>query len=205
MRTLTKTSLAPMCAAHKDSDSRYAINCLKLEADNSLTATNGHILARTTKPSVEDDIPEIEGFQPEKDPHDLFIPLSLARRVMRDIPASRTLPVLNQAVMGRVCDTERPALAVTDLDDSVVWPLKTTARNFPDWNVVLPKDEPESSCCLSIAVLEVLVKTLKQFHEGGPDHAGIRLEVRGEDTQVVGRAHNNRGEDLLIVAMPVKL
>jgi hypothetical protein len=132
--------------------------------DGSTTATNGHILFRyepRLPGDCEQDFPSVDGCTPSP----LAAPVSIGpdscKNLIRSIPKSRSLPILNHlAVDGSQSGNGVLTAVTTDLESPTIHRVQKLDRDFPDWQkVVAGVKKPKATVIVSIKYLKMICET----------------------------------------------
>jgi len=184
---------------------RPALNTLRVREDGHLEATNGHILVRVPLvPLSPEECPE--GWtNPEDDMAGVLIDAKQAQELMKRLPKSRTLPILNCASLGREEGNNGQAVASFDLDVQKQT-LRLVEESYPNTDRVWPKDkEGDKPPKFQVRLAAKYLRMIADFAEGkdgevilsfdGKQHSPMRFECADED-----RTRPIRG-----VLMPMRL
>ena len=173
---ITKKRLAPMQAASSE-DTRY--NSVYFDADGSLVATDGHILARVVPLNAD-----IEA-KPEAFLLDAASVKLLAASVSKK----------GQSTMLDVDETNRNGVASFG-----TLSLPKVDAEFPKWRQVHSRPDDANTIVefgLGVEVLERLLKTLKQFSGPGQDAHFMRVSVKDPMSPIYVEATDKATGDTL--------
>jgi len=210
---LDKRSLLMAKSASKD-ETRMALAGVRIEADGSGVATDGHILFKFTPDAVAvmdpKDYPHLEGVDPViwggvNTLKPFTIPTKDALDIAKAIPKRSCLPVLEFIALDeqKTNDNGSACFGVTDLESPRVFSPRKIDMDFPDYEKCYPKagNHPTAVVGLGIDVLEKAVQTLKA---AGVE--SIRLEIRDPLSAVVVTSDLiNNGGKVTGLIMPRKL
>jgi len=170
---LDKRSLLMAKAASKD-DSRLSIQGVRIEADGTGVATDGHILFKFTpdKDTIQDpkDYPTLEGVNPVGAPangneglHPFTIPTRDALDIAKAVPKRNPLPILEYIALDeqRTNDNGSACFGVTDLDSPRVFSPRKIDADFPDHSKLWPKGKATVRIGLDVDKLDIMVQVLK--------------------------------------------
>lgn len=214
-----------MIGAASDDGTRYVLNGIKIEADGSAIATDGHMALKIT-PAMDcyeygKDYPVIEGmdvmgkFDKSDDPkmtdtpkeklEPFILPSDAVYQLLKALPRRHRLPVLEHVAID-VAATNKNGFAVlgtTDLETPQVFKPKKLDLQFPDYTKVIPgmdktsKWKAKVSVGFSIALLEKLVRTLKS------------MDVKAVEFGIVDAVStvkvNNEGDVITGAVMPYRI
>lgn len=165
---VNKQRLAPLHCASTDSN-RYNLNAIRFDADGSVVATNGHILARVV-PCDAERRSDVESFSLE---------LEAAKDLSRSVTKKGSVAVLD--------------VEATNANGHVEFNggdrrFPKQGLEYPPWQQV--HKQPQSADValeigLGLPVLEQLVKTLRQFSGPGDKSGakGVRLRFKADPKQ----------------------
>ena len=223
---LTKKALESVRLASRD-DPRFAINGIRVEADGSTVATDGHKLIRYTPAGLpgDQDAPAIDGVSMPANAPDLepfILSADACKAIGKALPKRATLPVLAYAQLDTAATNENghAVIGVTDLESPQVFKPAKLEGSFPKYEAVIPK--PENELCfvgLDVSYLIQIGQTLKaqgfkrvrlsmQKDDPGRDtyvpERGTTKPAGTEDKPVVFTAKNEDGK-ATVVLMPMHL
>ena len=185
---ITKKRLAPMQAASSD-DTRYNLRSVYFDADGSLVATDGHILARVVPRDAD-----IEA-KPEAFLLDAASVKLLAASVAKK----------GQSTPLDVDETNRNGVASFG---TLSLPKKADFE-FPKWRQVHSRPDDVNTIVefgLGVEVLERLLKTLKQFSGPGQDAHFMRIRVKDPMSPIYVEATDKAtGDTLECSVMPARI
>lgn len=170
--------------------SRYTLDAI-LVTDKATVATNGHYLVWVSVPAQHKakDFPVIDHAPQVTDEHPPFLlGREDAAKILKALPRKPSTPILECA--GVVVKGTQPIVEVTDLDCPQVFRPRPPEGKFPEWENVMPKEEPVAQFAVNAAWLAKLAKFAAEVDSGdnpmvvisfwGPDEA-IRLECADRD------------------------
>jgi DNA polymerase III sliding clamp (beta) subunit (PCNA family) len=170
-----------------------------------VVATDGRKLAiisgrATADPLEFPTLPELAEVPPAVEQG--VIPTQAWRDAFRSLPRGKT--VASEPVLGHVAvhlGAEESILATTDGEESHVQKVPNVERQFPDYNAVLPRDEPRGRVVLNPSLLLEVIKLARDF-VAGTENPMITLEVRDPNVPIQIRASNG-DQELLAILMPM--
>ena len=118
------------------------------------------------------------------------------------MPTNHNFPVLDNIAV----DTKETnkngcaALAVTDLETPTVFKPQKLDGDFPDYEKVIPKQEPKQLVGLGVPQLEKAIKTLKAL---GADQ--LKMSVYDELDPIKLEGTTEAGDTITAVIMPRRL
>jgi DNA polymerase III sliding clamp (beta) subunit (PCNA family) len=205
---LTRQQLGALAFASTD-QSRQALQCLRIDPDGTIWATDGHTLARVKHQGPgEEEFPVIPAIPADavSPPATVLLPATLAKAVLtalKKVKAGR-LPILGHALLRQHGDTLY--LAVTDLETPQVWQIKLPDATFPNCEQVLPKDGGKAeagSFGINGYYLARVGAYRAQFSTYGND---IRVTSQGPTNPVLFEwLDTNGGHEVLCLVMPMRL
>ena len=151
--------------------SRYTLDAI-LVTDKATVATNGHYLVWVSVPTQHKakDFPVIDHAPQVTDEHPPFLlGREDAARILKALPRKQSIPILECA--GVVVKGTQPIVEVTDLDCPQVFRPRPPEGKFPEWENVMPKEEPVAQFAVNAAYLAKLAK--------------FAAEVNSDDTVVI--------------------
>lgn len=166
---LNKLNLAVAQFASTE-ESRYTLQAIQVTPDATV-ATDGHRLMWVSTDSVEsENFPVVAGMPGTMT--DSFAPFLLAReaalRIAKVTPTKEKIPVLNHVAVAQTesdGETSR-ALAVTDLENPQVFPVKSVTGTFPSYEAVIPRfEDAKFRICLNASYLAEIAKFAMQFDD----------------------------------------
>lgn len=215
---LTKKALECSRFALKD-DPRF--HGMRVEADGSTVATDGHKLIRyTPKHGMKDeDAPPIEGISmadnaPELEP--FILSTDACKALMKALPRKPSLPILGYAQVDTAATNENghAVIGVTDLENPQVFKPVKIEGNFPKYEAVIPK--PDTELChvgLDVNYLIQIGQTLKaqgfrcvrlSMQKPDPQEGYASKPPGTEDMAVTFEAEDENGKAKVIL-MPMHL
>lgn len=200
--SLNHRTLSPLHCASADS-TRYQINSLRIEADGTTIATNGHIMAVVTPGKPLEGSEQLEPFTLEAD-H--LKTLNKEQRKRNTPEATIDLEATNE---NGHCRIETPGSGAVE--------IPKLQCEYPDWRQVQPSEPPHYSVRISLHVLESMIATARQFTDtkkgngGAFGTAGAKSIVQfdfQEDCElkpiVVTTEDKTSGDTLKVVMMPCR-
>ena len=186
--------LAVLHAASTDS-TRYNLNSVRFEADGSLVATDGHMLA-VVKPETEEADGGIDPF---------VISLESAKTLNKGTRGKQNVG----ACVDRDATNGNGSLRVTLSDGSALELPKVEFGDdgfYPDWQQVMPKNgrKIEHRVGLSLHVLERMVTIARQATETRKGEQRTLVFEFGSEFEPV-KVTDPKDEALTIVLMPCRL
>lgn len=183
---------------------RYAQDAM-LVTDKATIATNGHYLVWVSVPAQHkaQDFPVIDHAPEVTDEHPPFLlGREDAGKIIKALPRKHRIPILTCA--GVVVKGTQPIVEVTDLDCPQVFRPRPPEGKFPEWEKVMPKEEPVAQFAVNAAHLAKLAKFAAEVDNAdkpvvvisfyGPDKA-IRLECADKDGE----------QGMTALLMPIRL
>lgn len=186
---INKNDLCILAAVGNDSNSsldHVVLDCGKLVASNGCSL---YVLENLN--TKDDDFPISNSLPVCTEVDRLMIPSSLLAKAEKNIPSSKTRPVLNNI---QLCASEQNAeLVCNDLESvqAIKFKNKTTTSHYPEWQAIVKifnEYEETEEVCLSVDELETLVKVLKKYGE-----KYFHLKVASPGKMVGVRAGNLNG------------
>ena len=167
------------------------INNVKVGADGTMIATNGHILA-VVKPSglPDEDFPVVEGDDEGETKAELepfMVPADSLIALQKAIPKGRKagFPILRTArlIESRTNDNGMAVFATTDLEVGQLHQLRKAEGQYPDYQKVLPKGKPKVRVAFNWQLLQALGKIADAVSDSCRNH-GLILEIYGPDKPI---------------------
>ena len=204
---LSRKQLAVSGAASTE-ENRMAINCIRINADGKIQATDGHIAVIFTPGETldEKEFPSIEGLTVADDSTlaEQLVPFSLHRdscaTISKTIPKKSRMPILNLARLDVVQTNKNgcAVIGVTDLESPQVLRPKKLDMQFPNMSKVEPQGDPALIVGIGIEALEKLIKTLKAL-----EMKNFKLSLYGNETGPMAiDACNSAGDSVHCLLMP---
>lgn len=158
---LNKRNLAVAQFASKEA-SRWVMQAIKVDKDATV-ATDGHRLVWVSKPSSKSvDFPTVDGFEGGQDDASFLLDADAAKAIEKVIPKSK-IPILNNAAV-RV-DGEQAIVCVTNLDNPQVFKPRPVSGQYPNFDMVMPKDAPTFQIAVNAEYLAQIAKFAAQFSD----------------------------------------
>jgi len=187
-------------------DVRYMFTGVQVTSSH-VVATNGHmlcLLAHQTDYSA-DDFPacgqstgEPEAIKP------CVVDAESWSKVAKQIPKNKrgSMPVLGHALLDTSAanKNESVPLYVTDLENPQTISLKKMDGTYPDYEQVIPKEEPEYTICVNPAYLEKIGRAYKDLGEQSVD---IALHGRLKPLVFTRAGTANDKQEMTVVLMPI--
>lgn len=195
---LNKQQLLVHHAASKDS-ARPVLEQVCVRVDKKTkeviaVSTDSYILAEVRcKPMGEDsDFPDVG--QPPKGGkvQDIFIEAPAVKKALSTLPTGKKagLPILENALV------QKDQITTTDLSHTNKFHVRAPEGKFPDYEKLIPTEEPKATVTLNPALLKRLLDVAKDDHS-------VTLEIYGKLEPVVMRTTNEGNKKTLII-MPLK-
>ena len=154
-----------------------------------LTFTNGHALNRVTMPTdfnVED-FPTCNGFEINPVVSDkVLIDSKLFDKSGKNIPKNKDLRIVEHVLLSESDD--KLSLIKNDLESISVTPiLKDDTNNYPDVETAYETardDNKQAEIKLSIAELEVILKSVKSFNASNKDNDIVKFSIHNDSVLV---------------------
>ena len=193
--------------AGKD-DVRDILNGIRLESSGKLIATDGHMLGIFTPgaPLPDTDFPnvgQLEGDQPPLEPCTLAI--DGIQTLAKAIPKKNKMPIVKHALLDHAASNAngKAVFHVTDLDNPQRVNVAKLDGNFPQYDQVLPKDEPVYRMALDAALLSRLIKAADAVRSDN-DMTLIEFEFFASHSSPLRATVTNKdGDTLTAVVMPL--
>lgn len=189
-------------------DARYILTGVQVTPDHTV-GTNGHMLCMLAHQSEHKaaDFPAC-GQSQELEPIKPFVVDAEAwSKVAKQIPKPhrpyRSMPVLLHALLDTTKANQNGSvpLHVTDLENPQTISLKKMEGNYPPYEQVFPKEDPEYTICVDPAYLEKIGKAYKDLGARTVDialHGRLRPVVFKRSDKL-----NTDEQDMTVVLMPV--
>jgi DNA polymerase III sliding clamp (beta) subunit (PCNA family) len=183
-------------------ETRYALKGI-LVTEHETVATNGHILVRVTTPTTDEkNFPDVPGFEQHAEFKPFILPSDAAKEIAKATPKHKSIPVLNHA---RVSSNGAVQVATTDLDNPRVFNPKPLVGQFPNWQAILPKGEPEVSVTISADYLTELAKAAGKMADDRSKAIKLRIYNCGSFKQVsIEVTCSDTGQTFQSVLMPMR-
>ncbi|MBE9572404.1 MAG: hypothetical protein IMF11_17390 [Proteobacteria bacterium] len=149
-------------AKYLDRGSRlHALDSLLFD-QNKVVVSNGYYLIQVedTPPPYEDfpvikEMAEGEDYTPDK----ILVTANTATKVLKNLPKSKTLPILNNALIGADKDGN-VSFGLTNLDSSIVVRQRKEEGEYPDADAYIrdnTKDKPKATADVNVKYLQKTV------------------------------------------------
>jgi DNA polymerase III sliding clamp (beta) subunit (PCNA family) len=186
-----------------DDASRISLNGI-LVSPEATVATNGHYLAWVSTPTGQsvDSFPIVAGAPALTDTFKPFIlGTDAARDIAKSLPKKTTIPILANAGIG--FEAEKPVIVTTDLENPKVFRPHALEGQFPNFDVVMPKDKPTFQITVNS---EYLAKIAKAFSDFQPKTSkGLRMSFYDKGSSIRFDAVNgDTGQGMTAVLMPIR-
>lgn len=185
-------------------ESRYSIGVVRVVEDATIS-TDGHRLTRLTIPKAEaENFPQMEGINPAASVNGgVSLSVEDAKRIEKMLPKKSTIPILVNAALdpGEV-KAETVKVGMTDLETPQVLSCQRQTGQFPNWEIVIPKDEPVLTIDLDAKLLGELLDYVAKFDDR--EHR-VKLTLYNQDKAIRLDAHNDEsGQDFMGLLMPLR-
>ena len=200
-------------AASQD-ETRYNINGVRIEADGTTIATNGHWLCKVelehADPKEWPTMPD--GAVPSDAPLEPFtLPLDTVAKLVKALPKRepRTMPILANAALDVDATNANGAARfyATDLESMDRIEGRKIGNDYPDWRMVMPKEAPEVTFGISLVLLEGLCKAVREFSpdKKSSDTLPLKFELGKDEFCPIKITAEHDGGTLTAVLMPMRL
>lgn len=169
---------------------------------NKVVACNGHYLIQVEDtPPPSEDFPVIKGLEETAYiPDKILVTAKTATKVLKNLPKSKNLPILNNALI----ETDKDgnvSFGLTDLDSSIVIRQRKETGEYPDIDTKIPKDKPKAKTNVSVKYLQKIVGALSEFLNNH-DTDRVEIALRGPESPIVFRC---KKDDATITALIMPL
>lgn len=199
MILLNKNNLriANLCAKE---ESRYTLNAMHV-SDKGTCVTDEHRLVRVSLPTVAaTNFPTVPNMPVGDGKNTGLLPKAFVAKLEKQIPNSKTLPVLNNVAVS--FDADRVNVAVTDLDTSEVLSSKQTAGNFPNVEAVIPDKMPIFEYTVNADYLMDLARSASAHADN--KCPVLKLKFYSENESLRMDCTNGDGQTWTAVVMPLR-
>lgn len=204
---LLPKSLQVIKAASND-QTRPALRGVRIEADGSTVATNGHILARfqpTEHPDAKE-YPTVEGCCAVSDePLAPFtLPSEAIAMILKAVPKTRrTLPILGTIALDVLQTNQNgcAVLATTDLENPQIFRPRKIEDDFPDFSKVMPAGKPKMIVGFKVETFRDALDTLRAT---GVEFFVLELRDETGPAKIVGQTKDRDGIVTALV-MPARV
>jgi DNA polymerase III sliding clamp (beta) subunit (PCNA family) len=206
--TLLPANLGGLAAVTADEGSRFTMTGVLVKVGDGgyeAVATDGRRLAAVkgrpeADPLEYPTVPDLAEAPPSAP--QAVIPARAWKGAFKSAP--RGNQVAEQPILGHVAvhlGAQESILATTDGADASVSRVANLECRFPDYERVIPTDEPQSRVTVNADYLAELLKLARQFGPAdGPNR--VVLELRGPQTPIVLRTANG-SQQFLGLVMPI--
>jgi hypothetical protein len=210
---IRRETLAAVLPAATSDNSRYYLSAVCLEPDGRAIATDGRVLLLATdrSPYPDADFPTIAGAPFHGTPEtQTLVDAAIVKSLLSAMPKKATIPILAAVQVSTNGAPTTATIVATDLSAPRVATVDSDGRSFPRYAAVMPSAEQPTTLCLSVEVLETLIKSAKAVTRGkGTPAITFRIPANGEKAgAVVNAVHITiEGDDVDVVgaAMPCRL
>lgn len=191
MLALNKNNLNIVDCASKE-DSRYVLQSIRIDKDKT-TVTDGRVLVEVSAPVIDQEaIPEIPGLKKSKEEIKSFLlPAEACKQLSKAVPKTK-LPILNYIFIDSETTNSNgfALLGSTDLSKWPVYNIKKVEGEYPDTEVVWPKDGVLDRKITITFNPEYLIKVLRHAKAVNPgkvvlkfygDEKAVRIEAKNEE------------------------
>ena len=187
-------------------ETRYILNgVLMTETETGLraVATDGKRLAvvESTGGMVAEDFPNVPGMDTAPNTaKSAIVPSECIDKVRRSLPKKNKLPVLGTALVK--LGESQSTLCTTDLSNASVVPTRNIEGTFPNWEQVLPKEEPKFRIGVNPALLRELLEVAESNSRKG---VAVCMEFWSENEPMRVCTDNGHGIKTTLILMPMKI
>lgn len=134
-------------------------------SEKGIEATDSYRMARVTHTKFSPEAYPVEnsGKLAELDKVGVVVPAKDLADAGKRIPKSRMLPVLNHLALTEADREDRVGLTTTDLDTTNTSVARIVHGAYPDFDQLLPKDEPVFEIGLNAAFLKEVAELAEKF------------------------------------------
>lgn len=183
--------------------SRYVIGGVFLDTKRkAVVATDGGMLIQVPFDVTEEFPPLGEGLSPVTQP--VILPAKqLKEAITQATKYAGSLPILSRVAVAKNGETNKVALATTDLDTQRDYKVKVIEGNYPNYMQVIPTEQPPHSICLSAQRLKTICEyALKNAAKG---EIGIRFAMSDELSPITFSIVLPEGKRATGVLMPMRM
>lgn len=204
---LNKHNLSIRRFAPKE-ESRWTLQGIQITPQYTVV-TNGHYLVKVTTPKVKvEDYPlnareTLEGFKPSVDFKPFILPTDAAKEIEKAIPKHKLIPILNHAAIDgpRTDGNGSATITTTDLENTRVFTPHKIEGQFPNWEMVVPKDEPKVTFAVDASYLAKIADAAAKF--SSHSNKRVKITIYGENTAIRFDVENHE-QEMMALLMPVR-
>jgi len=181
---MTRNAIRNAAKLTTTEDPRYSLNGALVEPDGSTVTTDGHYLYKYTpdNPGSGEEFPNVDGIETTGPALEPFI-LSRdgAAALLKALPTKQSIPVLNLAALDTKQTNEngQAFFAVSDLETPQIIRTQKLLGKFPNYQAVMPKEEPAATVTLGVGLLKKLLTELSAMKA-----TTVKVETFAEDKPV---------------------
>lgn len=184
--------------------SKYSLHAILVQPDATV-ATDGHTLIWMSVPEFEPgNFPSIDGFgEATNKYHTFMLNGDTARKIAESLsrPGTQTIPILETAAVSE--DGDRRAIAVTDLENPLIFPVSKVEGSFPNYGAVIPHPK---NIKLRVAVnpeyLRRIAETAIRLQRNGAKM--VIISFQDQQSALRFDAVNGQEQSMTAMVMPMK-
>jgi DNA polymerase III sliding clamp (beta) subunit (PCNA family) len=205
---LNRAQLSVRHAASTD-ETRYHLNCVRVEPDGRTVATDGHRLYTVTRPNPpkKEEFPDVPGVRKGRFKLDaVSLPLALVAAVVKAIPKLSHMPILSNALLdeSRTNRGDTVTIVTTDLEMTTPHKARKVEGEYPPWRKIMPGDDtPKATIAFNWTYLAALGKALNEFDPKSKSHCVV-VEIYDEMRPAKFTATSGDGETFTAVLSPMR-